>query len=96
MLPEDTNALPVIEGDASVRFSHLGYVAEKEHARDLGDMLYARTGLGYRHRLGDGVIEKAAEAVSAHLGCSESEVRRQIDAARIRRDRLYQPSPHAD
>ena len=32
-------------------------------ARTLGDILFSRTGLGYRHRLKDAEISRAAEAV---------------------------------
>lgn len=94
--PDESNALPVIEGDDSVRLSHLGYVAEMEHARALSDILFARTGLGYRHRLSDAHIRKAAEAVSAHLGWDDAEIHRQVDAVKTRRDRLHQPAPDAD
>ena len=96
MLPDETNALPVIDGDDSVRLSHLGYVAETEHARALSDILFARTGLGYRHRLTDAQIRKAAEAVSAHLGWDDAEIHRQVDAAKTRRDWLHQPAPDAE
>ena len=96
MLPDETNALPVIDGDDSVRLSHLGYVAETEHARALSDILFARTGLGYRHRLTDAQIRKAAEAVSAHLGWDDAEIHRQVDAVKTRRDRLHQPAPDAN
>ena len=93
MLPDETNALPVIEGDHSVRLSHLGQIAETEHARDLGDILFARTGLGYRHRLTDADIDKVAKVVAGSLGWEETEIVRQVEAVKTRRDRLYQPAP---
>lgn len=96
MLPEEANALPLVDGDDSVRLSHLGYVAEKEHARALSDILFARTGLGYRHRLTDAHIRKAAEAVSAHLGWDDAELHRQVEAVKMRRDRLHQPARDAE
>lgn len=95
-LPDDSNALPVIDGDDSVRLSHLGHVAETEHASALSDILFSRTGLGYRHRLTDAHIRKAAEAVSAHLGWNDAEVHNQIEAVRTRRDRLHQPAQDAE
>jgi len=95
-LPEDTNALPLIAGDDSVRVSHLGYVAENYHARELGDILFARTGLGYRHRLTEEDIRKAAEAVSAHLGWDAAEVSRQVDAVCARMTSIYQPTAAVD
>lgn len=91
-LPDETNALPVIEGDQSVRLSHLDHVAKTEHAHDLGDILFARTGLGYRHRLTDADIDKAAKAVAGSLGWQQADIARQIESVKLRRDRLYQPS----
>ena len=96
LLPEDANAPPLIEGDDSVRISHLGHVAETEHARELGDILFARTGLGYSHKLGDADIQRAAEAVSAHLGWDAAEIDRQVGAVKYRMKTLYQPAPDAD
>ncbi len=96
LLPEDSNALPVVDGDDSVRLSHLGYVAETEHASSLSDILFARTGLGYRHRLSDAHIQKAAQAVSAHLGWNDAEIHNQVEAVKTRRDRLHQPAPDAE
>lgn len=96
LLPDDANALPVVDGDDSVRLSHLGYVAETEHASSLSDILFARTGLGYRHWLTDGHIQKAAEAVSAHLGWNATEIKRQVEAVKTRRDRLHQPARDAE
>ncbi len=91
-LPEDTNALPLISGDESVRVSHLGYVVENEHARELDDILFARTGLGYRHRLTEAYVRKAAEAVSAHLGWDAGEINRQVEAVTARMSSTYQPA----
>ena len=95
-LPEDANALPLVDGDDSVRLSHLGFVAESEHARTLGDILFSRTGLGYRHRLKDAEISRAAEAVSAHLDWDDDEIARQIDDVKTRMQTICQPSPSAE
>ncbi len=91
-LPENTNAPPLIEGDESVRLSHLGHVASTEHGRELGDILFSRTGLGYRHRLRDEDIRRAAEAVSGHLGWDGAEIERQVAAVQSRLETVYQPA----
>ena len=93
LLSEDANAPPLVAGDDRVRLSHLGHVAATEHARDLGDILFARTGIGYRHQLEDTAIRRAAEAVSAHLGWDAAEIDRQVGDVRSRIDTLYRPMP---
>jgi glycerol-3-phosphate dehydrogenase len=91
LLPDDTNARPLIAGDDSVRLSHLGHVVETEHARYLGDILFARTGLGYRHQLTEAEIRHAAEAVSAHLSWDAAEIDRQVAEVLSRMEIIYQP-----
>jgi hypothetical protein len=94
-LPEHANAPPLIEGDESVRLSHLGHVATTEHCRDLADILFAHTGLGYRHLLRDAEIRLAAEAVSTHLGWDAAEVDRQVAATRSRIEAVYRTATDA-
>ena len=88
-LPENANAPPLIAGDDGLRLSHLGHVAVEEHARDLADILYARTGIGYRHALDEATIRRAGEAVAAHLGWDAAEVERQVAATLGRIGTVY-------
>jgi glycerol-3-phosphate dehydrogenase len=93
MLPEHANAAPVVAGDDSVRLSHLGHVAATEHGATLADILFARTGLGYRHRLQEADIRRAAQAVAAHRGWDEAGVEEQVRATLQRIENVYQPTP---
>ena len=95
-MPENPNAPPLIEGDQSVWLSHFGHVATTEHGRNLADILFARTGIGYRHQLRDEEIQRAAQAVSIHLGWDAAEVDRQAAATRSRIDTLYRTTPAAN
>ena len=78
--PEDTNSPPLLAGDPSIRLSDLADAVNVEHATSLRDILIARTGAVYKHRLSEADIRRAAEEVSAHLGWDSAEVDRQIAA----------------
>jgi glycerol-3-phosphate dehydrogenase len=74
MFPEMQNAPPLDTGDPAVKLSDLVHAAEREHATDLIDLLFRRTGTGWNRGMGAAVARKAAEAVAGVLGW---------DAARI-------------
>ena len=68
--PENDNSPFLIEGDRSVRLSDLQHAVSKEHAVKLTDMLFRRTGLGWRHRFTDGEIDRAASVLATELRLS--------------------------
>ncbi len=89
-LPADNaNAPALVAGDETTRLTHLGQAAVAEHARDLADILFARTGVGYRHALDEATVRRAGEAVAAHLGWNAAEVDRQTALTLRRIDRYY-------
>lgn len=68
--PENDNSPFLIAGDRSVRLSDLQHAVENEHAVGLTDILFRRTGLGWRHRFTDGEIDQAAAAIATELRLS--------------------------
>ena len=68
--PENDNSPFLIAGDRSVRLSDLQHAVEKEHAVSLTDILFRRTGLGWRHRFTDGEVDKAASILATELRLS--------------------------
>ena len=89
-LPDNPNSPLLLNNDPCIRLSDLAYAATDEHALSLKDILIARTGLVYRHRLTDDEIRRAAEAVSVHLGWTQDEMECQIMAFHQTLDDTYQ------
>ncbi len=89
-LPADNaNAPALIAGDETIRLIHLGQAAVQERARDLANILFVRTGVGYRHALDEATIRRAGEAVAAPLGWEPAEIDRQTKLTLRRIDRYY-------
>jgi len=88
--PPVVDARPVSDTERSVALEHLLYSIHEEMATNLADLLIARTGLAYRHRLTDAEIHKAAEAVSEDLDWDDAERDRQVAAFRQQLVGLYQ------
>lgn len=88
--PPVIDAKPVSEIERSVALAHLPHAVREEMATNLADLLIARTGLAYRHRLTDDEVRYAAEAVSEELGWDADERERQIRKFRQQLVGLYQ------
>ena len=87
--PENPNSPPLLPGDSSVKLSDLAHAATCEHATNLSEILIARTGLIYAHHLTRQDIQRAAAAVSVHLGWDSDETQRQIEMFQTRLADIY-------
>lgn len=88
--PDNPNSPPLVDGDPSIRLSDLAHAAVAEHGVSLSDILIARTGTVYRHRLSGEDVRRAAEALSTHLGWTQEKTEQQIRAHNERLRRIYQ------
>lgn len=87
-----SSSTPVSDAETSVDMNHLKNSIRDEMAVNLADLLIARTGLAYRHRLTDAEIERAAGAVADDLDWDDAEQARQVSDFRQRLVGLYQMS----
>ena len=72
--PENTNTLPLVSECPDITLGVLRHVAEREQPEHLADILFRRTGLGWRTEVPAEAARQAAQAVASVLGW---------DAARI-------------
>lgn len=87
--PENTNMPPLEDGDPSVKLSDLVHAAQHEHAADLIDLLFRRTGTGWNAGMGAAAARKAAETVAETLGWDDARVE-----AEVARYRAYLADQH--
>jgi glycerol-3-phosphate dehydrogenase len=74
-----------------VRLSDLQHAVTHEHAVHLMDLLFRRTGLGWRHRFSDEEIERAASVLATERRLSPDEKRREIERFKHDYERLFGP-----
>jgi glycerol-3-phosphate dehydrogenase len=72
--PDDSNSPPLLETCPHVKIADLRFAAEHEHAQSLVDLLFRRTGLGWRTAVPAPAVMRAAEAVADILGWDEAKV----------------------
>lgn len=87
--PDNQNSPALLMQDPQVKLADLVHAATAEHAINLGDILFARTGAGYVHRLTNDELMRAAKAVSAQLGWSKEVAEQQVTDLRSRITHLY-------
>lgn len=87
--PENDNSPFLVSGDRSVRLSDIQHAIVSEQALTLTDILFRRTGLGWRHRFTDEEIERAASVLAVELGLSAQQRRNAIEAFRKEYARLF-------
>ena len=87
--PENDNSPFLVATDRSVRLSDLQHAVETEHAVGLTDILFRRTGLGWRHRFTDGEIDKAASILATELRLSPEARSHSIADFRAEHQRLF-------
>ena len=80
--PENQNSPPLLEGDTEIKLSDLRHAAAEEGGRHLVDLLYRRTGLGWKLDVGEAGARRAAEAVADILNWSEADIAREVSAYR--------------
>lgn len=88
--PGEQNSSPLLDDDPEVKLADLVHAAHTEHAVNLADILIARTGVVYRHKLTDDQVIRAALAVAAELGWDQQAIDRQVADARSKIADLYQ------
>ena len=89
--PESPNSPPLLSRDPSIKLADLVQAVGAEHGHRLADILIARTGVGYAHRLTAEEIRRAAEAVSVQAGWDRETTTRQIALCSRVWPNLYQP-----
>ena len=77
--PENTNAPPLIADCPDITTATLRHVAEREHPAHLTDILFRRTGLGWRTQVPEEAARRAAESVADILGWDEARVAREVE-----------------
>jgi glycerol-3-phosphate dehydrogenase len=80
--PENTNTVALVPECPDITTGVLRHVAESEQPAHLVDILFRRTGLGWRTKLSPEAVRQAAEAVADILGWDEATVEEEIDAYR--------------
>jgi glycerol-3-phosphate dehydrogenase len=89
--PANPNSPILVTGDTSVRLADLQHAVSREHALHLMDLLFRRTGLGWRHRFDDDEIERAASVLATERSLSSEEKRREIERFLVDYERLFGP-----
>ena len=87
--PENNNSPVLVPGDHSVRLSDLQHAIQREHAVTLMDLMFRRSGLGWRHRFSEEEIERAAAVLGTERGLSVNERLKEIEAFWAETNRLF-------
>ncbi len=76
--PENQNSPPLLDDDTTVKLADLQFAAEREHATNLVDLLFRRTGAGWTAGMAGRGAELAAAAVAGVLGWDDARVAREV------------------
>ncbi|CAB3669932.1 glycerol-3-phosphate dehydrogenase [Paraburkholderia sp. BL23I1N1] len=87
--PPASDSSPALVSGLSTRLSDLQHGIQKEHAVTLMDLLFRRTGLGWRHQFSEAEIDQAASVLATERGLSSAEKWREIEAFKIECERLF-------
>ncbi|MCK1732320.1 FAD-dependent oxidoreductase [Bradyrhizobium sp. 142] len=86
--PVNDNSPTLIAGEPT-RLSDLQHAIQKEHAVSLMDLLFRRTGLGWRYQFSDEELDRAASVLATERGLSAEEKQREIRAFRVEYTQLF-------
>jgi len=86
--PPNDNS-PMLVSGAPTRLSDLQHAIQNEHAVTLMDLLFRRTGLGWRHRFSREEIEKAAGVLATERNLSAEQRSRAIAEFEADSERLF-------
>jgi glycerol-3-phosphate dehydrogenase len=81
--PDNTNSPSLVDTDRSPTIADLRYSAAHEHPQHLVDLLFRRTGIGWRTNLPRDAVERAAKAVADELGWDEERQAAEVEAYRM-------------
>ena len=70
---DNTNSPPLLADEPAIRIAHIRDCVREQHARTLTDVLYRRTGLGWKRSFRDPEIALAAEAMASELNWTSAE-----------------------
>lgn len=76
--PEHTNTLPLVPQCPDITLGVLRHVAEREQPAHLADLLFRRTGLGWRTPISAQAARRAAEAVAGVMGWDSAAVDEEV------------------
>jgi glycerol-3-phosphate dehydrogenase len=76
--PENQNSPPLLADDTTVKLADLRYAATHEHATNLVDLLFRRTGVGWNGGMAAGGAETAARTVADLLGWDEARIAAEV------------------
>jgi glycerol-3-phosphate dehydrogenase len=91
LYPDNQNAPPLLEDDTTVKLSDLRFAAQHEHATNLVDLMFRRTGAGWTATMGAQVAERAAEAVADIMGWDAARVAQEAQRYRDYLARFHLP-----
>lgn len=87
--PVNDNSPFLVADDRTVRLSDIQHAIVNEQALTLMDILYRRTGLGWRHRFTEEQIGRAASVLAVELGLSQQQREDAITAFNADYERLF-------
>ena len=76
--PENQNSPPLLNDDTTVKLADLQFAAEREHATNLADLLFRRTGAGWTAGMAEEASGRAASVVAGVLGWDEARIAAEI------------------
>lgn len=92
-VPANSGNDPLLVARDSVTLEDVRRSVRDEHAITLVDILYRRTGLGWRHNFTDEELRKAAEVLRIERNLSLQEMENEIEIFRSQVNHLFQPRP---
>lgn len=78
LYPENQNSPPLLDDDTTVKLADLRHAASHEHATNLVDLLFRRTGAGWTETMAAAAASRAAEAVADLLGWDKARIEREV------------------
>jgi glycerol-3-phosphate dehydrogenase len=76
--PDNPNSPSLLDDDGTVKLADLQFAAEHEHANNLVDLLFRRTGAGWTASMAAQAAGRAASAVAGVLGWDDARVAQEV------------------
>jgi glycerol-3-phosphate dehydrogenase len=92
--PENQNSPPLLDAYTEIKMADLRFSAEHEKPETLVDLLFRRTGLGWRTAVPPLAVMRAAEAVADILGWDEAKVTEEVNSYLVHVQRYHLQSSH--
>lgn len=86
---ENTNTKPLADTDTDYHLADVRQAVQHEQARSLFDVLYRRTGLGWRHKFDDEELSAVADLMAEELSWPKERRDMEIEKFRNETERLF-------